>query len=350
MITNPKNILGFDDRLLALFCMIINTHSVMAIYYTGAFFEVEFKWYALKWFGEFFAVALLWIVIRWLYLQLLKRKSGLKNIKFRLLIIPTFLIPYFLISVWFILFIQPNFEWPYPNFTDPITSVQITTGAIIFFIDMGLYEALHLFVELKDAKIQEERLKKENVSNQLHNLKHQISPHFLFNSLNTLVYLIDTDKETSKEFVYLLSRVYKRVLEYSNTDLITLKDELNHVKDYVGLLEKRFGNNLNVEFRITNDITEKRVVPLCIQAAIENAIKHNIISRKNPLHISVYSANEYLIIKNNLQIKMKSNAEGMGLRTIKNHYKLLTSKEIIISKTPECFELKLPLIASKTLV
>lgn len=181
MFSNPAKILGFDDRLLALTCIAINTHSVMAIYYTGAFFNVDFGAYALKWFGEYAVVLLLWMIIRWLYLELLKRKSGLKNIKTRLFVIPIFLIPYFLISIWFIAYIQPYFDWPYEQYQDPEASVQIATGAVIFFLDMGLYETLHLFVELKDTKIREEKLKKEHVTTQLANLRNQISTQFPFN-------------------------------------------------------------------------------------------------------------------------------------------------------------------------
>ncbi|MEO0573798.1 MAG: histidine kinase, partial [Bacteroidota bacterium] len=225
MFSNPTKILGFDDRLLALTGVFINTHSVMAIYYTGAFFNVDFGIYVLKWFGEFTVVLLLWIIIRWLYLELLKRRSGLKNMRTRLCIIPTFLIPYFLISIWFILYIQPYFDWPYAQYQDPEVSVQIATGAVIFFLDIGLYEALHLFVELKNTKIREEKLKKENVTTQLANLRNQISPHFLFNSLNTLVYLIDKDKEKSKEFVHKLSYIYKTILDSSKKDLVSVREE-----------------------------------------------------------------------------------------------------------------------------
>ena len=344
MLSNPKRTLGFDDRLLVIVCVAINTHSVMAIYYTGAFFEVDFASYAVKWIGELVAVCMLWVVIRFLYLELLKRKSGLKNLRFRLLVIPFFLIPYFLISVLFISYLQPYFDWVYIQFQDPPTSVQITTGAIIFFIDMGLYEALHLFVELKDTKIREEELKRENITSQLANLRNQISPHFLFNSLNTLMYLIE-DKEKSKEFVHKLSYIYKTVLESSKKDLVSVREELEYIKAYTGLLKRRFGENLLFDFNIANSDLDKKVMALSLQLGIENAVKHNIVSKKRPLNISIKTSNDFLIIKNNHQkreIPYKNG--GLVLANIANRYHLITEKEVLVDDSEDFFTLKLPLV------
>ncbi len=345
MFSNPTKILGFDDRLLALTCIVINTHSVMAIYYTGAFFNADFGAYALKWLGEFMAVLLLWMIIRWLYLELLKRRSGLKNVKIRLLIVPLFLIPYFLISIWFIAYVQPYFDWQYLQYQDPEVSVQIATGAVIFFIDIGLYEALHLFVELKNTKIREEKLKKENVTTQLANLRNQISPHFLFNSLNTLVYLIDEDKEKSKEFVHKLSYIYKTVLDSSKKDLVSVGEEMEYIHAYTGLLKRRFGQNLMFNFDISSKDLDKKIMPLSLQLGIENAVKHNVVSKKQPLFINIETVDGFLVIKNNLQKRtIRSKNTGLGLMNITNRYQLITNKQVLIDNSEDYFTLKLPLL------
>ena len=345
MFSNPTKTLGFDDRLLALTCMVINTHSVMAIYYTGAFFNVNLAAYALKWLGEFAVVLLLWIVIRWLYLSLLKRRSGLKNVKIRWLIIPLFLIPYFLISVWFITYIQPYFDWPYGQYQDPEISVQIATGAVIFFIDIGLYEAVHLFVELKNTKIREEKLKKENVTTQLANLRNQISPHFLFNSLNTLVYLIDEDKEKSKAFVHELSHIYKTVLDNSQKDLISVREEVEHIQAFTRLLKRRFGENLIFSFEISNNDLDKKIMPLSLQMGIENAVKHNVVSKRQPLIIEVITQDGFLVVKNNLQKRaLDQKNSGLGIKNITNRYQLLTDKQVLVDTSGDSFTLRLPLL------
>lgn len=346
LLKNAKTILGFNDYLFVFAGVLINTHTVMAIYYTGAFFKVKFTDYLVTWFGEFLCILILWLVIRQLYLQLLKKFKGVQHIKKRLLIIPTFLIPYFFICFWYIKLIQPFFRLDHADFTDPNVAVQILTGAVIFFIDMGFYEALHLFVELKNTKIEEEIRKKESVTSQLLNLKNQISPHFLFNSLNTLVHLIDVDKEKSKEFVHKLASIYKTTLEISDQNLISLKDELRYINDYTDLLQERFGENVNFKIEINDCEKEKKLIPLSLQLAVENAVKHNIITTKHPLKINILTQNGYLVIKNNLQKKHSNGIQyGLGLKNIRKRYELLSNERVIIESGKVDFILKLPLLS-----
>jgi len=345
LLQNPKAILGFDDRLYVLFGVILNTHTAMAIFYTGAFFEVKFAAYVTKWFGEFFVILILWLVIRALYLQIIKKIGGFERLLKRLFIIPLFLIPYFTICFFYLSYLQPAFDWDYSEFPEPSISVQLITGAIILFADLGFYECILLVLELKNTKVKEERIKKEHITSQLINLKNQVSPHFLFNSLNTLVYLIDTDKEKSKEFVHKLASIYKSVLETSNKGLVTLSEELNHIRAYSELLKERFGENVKFNFEIEPCAKEKKIIPLAIQLGIENAVKHNIISKKQPLNITIFSKDNYLIIENNLQKKDNINLEhGLGLKNITNRYQLLTNKKIVIESKSDDFILKLPLL------
>ena len=258
--------------------------------------------------------------------------------------LPLVLLIYFLVTLILDLLLDPILEIRDPAHQKPPMERELVTGTFMAIIDIGIYEALHLFAELKNTKVKQARLEKEQISSQLMNLKSQISPHFLFNNLNTLVYLIDTDKEKSKEFVYKLSHIYERVLEFSNKDLVFLKEELAYINAYVGLLEKRFGNNLKVEFNISKEATEKMIIPLSIQTGIENAVKHNVISKSMPLHISILNSENYLIVNNNLQKKINTGRKGLGLRNIKNRYKILSNMEMIAKETGTRFELKLPLI------
>ena len=344
-IKSSKAILGFNDYLYLISGIILNTHTVMAIYYTGAFFKVPFSDYMFTWFGEFLAILILWLVIRQIYLWVLEKYNGIRHLKKRLLIIPFFLIPYFFISIWYIEYIQPFFRWDYIEFTEPSAKIQILTGIVIFFVDMGFYEALHLFVELKNTKIKEEKIQKEHVTSQLVNLKNQISPHFLFNSLNTLVHLIDIDTEKSKEFVYKLANVYKSTLEISDQNLVSLKEELKYIKSYTELLQERFGENVNFEIEINTDDRGKKVVPLSLQLAIENAVKHNVITKRQPLSINIQTENDYLVVKNNLQKKNSAQINyGLGLKSITKRYELLTPKKVIIENGQLDFVLKLPLL------
>lgn len=342
---SQKPVLGFDDRVLVFVGIVLNTHTVMAIYYTSAFFKVPLSTYLVRWSGEFLAITALWLVIRWLYLILLKRSPGLKNQKKRFVIIPLLLIPYFLIAFFYIYQIQPFFNWQIAEFPEPLVAVRIITGIIIFFVDIGVYEALHLFVELKDTRLKKERLLKEKLSAELMVFKNQMDPHFLFNSLTTILHLIDTDSEKAKKYVYKLSEVYKGLQRNTNRNLIELKEEIYNTKVYSELVNERFGNNLKVDFEINCEYQKRMIVPFSLQVAVENAIKHNVISNKKPLAIHVFIDNEYLIVENSLQLKRQDkNVEGLGLKNISEQYKLLSDKSIIIEENQNTFALKLPLL------
>lgn len=345
---NPKSILGFDDRKYAVIGVLLNTQTVMAIYYTGSFFKVKFIDYLINWLGEFFVILILWITIRGIYLQIAKKFRGFNRVRKRLLLMPLFLIPYLIICFAYLKYIQPFFHWDYPRYPEPGIRVQLATGAIMLYGNLVFYEALLLISEMTYLKIREERRKKENLSSQLISLKSQLSPHFFFNCLNTLIYLIDIDKERSKEFVHKLSQVYKLSLENSNQDLVSLRLELKAIKPYIALLKERYGNNVSFKVEILDQDQEKTIVPFTLLIGIENALKHNIITKRNPLKISIFSENDYLVIKNNLQKRQgKLKDFGSGLKNIIKRNTLITKRKVLIKDKGANFELYLPLISNK---
>ncbi|MET1260230.1 histidine kinase [Flagellimonas sp. DF-77] len=346
LLLNPsKEILGFDDRIICIIGIVLNTHGAMAIYYTGSIFTTDFFTYCLKWSEFLLIVTVLWLVTRAMYLALVKRFPGSSNRVKRWVRIPFFLIPFAGISLLFVYYIRPLFNIMVPGYPEPHISIELITGSIITMLDIGVYEGIHMYTELKNSKIKEETLKKEHLTSKLASLQNQISPHFLFNSLNTLVYLIDTDKDKGIEFVHKLAYIYKCVLESSEKEFVTLKEELNYINAYTELLIERFGTNLTVDFEIAPNERKKKIVPLAMQLGIENAVKHNIISIKKPLNIAIATANDYLIIKNNLQKReVREPHLGLGLKNIVNRYSLLTNREVVVETNSSDFILKLPLL------
>lgn len=209
-----------------------------------------------------------------------------------------------------------------------------------------VYECFYFFDEWKRAAVESEKLKRENLISQFEMLKNQVNPHFLFNSLNTLITIIPEDTNLAVEFVQKLSKVYRYVLHHKNKELIDLHTELGFIKDYVFLNKIRFGDNLVVNFKIPETITTYMVAPLTIQMLIENAIKHNVISTEKPLVIDVYvEKNDTLIIKNNLQKKISGvESTQVGLQNIINRYKFLTKKMVDVIVTTSSFMVTLPLL------
>lgn len=195
-----------------------------------------------------------------------------------------------------------------------------------------------------EVLLENEQLKHENVLVQLNSLKSQLNPHFLFNSLNTLSWLINEDKAKSQRYLQKLSQVLRYSLTMQEQSLVMLKEEMNLVDSYIFLLQMRFGDNLKIYKKVDEHVALK-IPPLSIQLLIENAIKHNVISSANPLSIFIeYQIDsQKMMIRNSLNLRLHSEGAGIGLANLNQRFKLLTHREIEIKQGEE-FCIVLPLI------
>jgi hypothetical protein len=215
----------------------------------------------------------------------------------------------------------------------------------ITFLITSLHEGYFFFMQWKHTLVLSEKLEKENVQSQYETLKSQVSPHFLFNNLNTLANLIEDDPKLAVEYVQRTADYYRNILNIKDKDVITLEDELKLINDYYFLQRKRYGDNLNLILSIPNDLKQTVVAPLTIQMLFENAIKHNIISVDKPLNISIEANSDYISVQNNLQLR--ENDEGsnrIGLQNIANRYRFLSNKEVIVSQNGTTFTVKIPIL------
>ena len=169
---------------------------------------------------------------------------------------------------------------------------------------MSIYEAVYYYVRLKKSIREEEQTKQAMIQAQFDTLTNQARPHFLFNSLNTLRDIIDQEpKENAKDFVDKLSNVYRFILESGKTNLISIEEELEFAKAYVHIQSERFGDNLKIHWNIQEEKKSSMIVPMSLQLLLENAIKHNIVSKSKPLTIDVETTDDQLIVKNKIQAK-----------------------------------------------
>jgi PAS domain S-box-containing protein len=199
---------------------------------------------------------------------------------------------------------------------------------------------------LTEARTQLINLQKENLQSQFDVLKQQVNPHFLFNSLNVLTSLIKLEPDLAEKFSEQLSKVYRYVLENKDNELVDLNTELNFLDAYIFLLNIRFVDKLRVNINIPEDRRSDQIIPLAMQLLIENAIKHNIMSKSEPLTIDVFiDADNFLNIVNNLQERPSQLVStGVGLKNIQNRYLLLNNTEPIFEKTKTHFIAKVPLV------
>jgi PAS domain S-box-containing protein len=200
--------------------------------------------------------------------------------------------------------------------------------------------------ELTKANTQLLKLQKENLQSQFDVLKQQVNPHFLFNSLNVLTSLIRLEPELAEKFTEHLAKVYRYVLENKDNELVNLSTEISFLDAYIFLIKIRFMDKVVVNIGIPDEKKNFRIIPLAMQLLIENAIKHNSMSKKSPLVIDIFiDEPNYLNVVNNLQEReAHMTSTGVGLKNIQNRYKLLNNTIPVFEKTETHFAARIPLV------
>jgi len=225
---------------------------------------------------------------------------------------------------------------------------SILIGLIFLILSLLVANTILFFKNWRTATIQQEELKRAHLALQYDSLKNQVKPHFLFNSLSSLVTLINTDTVKATEFVHKLADVYRYLLEQRDNELVKLSEELKFTEDYTFLQKIRFGENLRVNF---DQKTDKNllVLPLSLQMMIENAIKHNEISKDCPLIIDIISGDDnYIVVKNKLNRKNKvEDSLGLGLGNMEKRIAFFTDKPLLIEETGDYFTVKIPAVNFK---
>ena len=177
-------------------------------------------------------------------------------------------------------------------------------------------------------------------------LKQQVNPHFLFNSLNVLDYMIQ-EQSTSQasEFTRKLADIYRYMLKYEDKSLVRLREELAFVEDYVDLLKVRFGEGLNFDTDIPHECLSRSVVPCALQLLVENAIKHNEVSKSRPLNVTIKATADSIEVSNTKQPKMSpQDGVGLGMKYLEQQYCDLASKNVTVREDAQYYTVTLPLI------
>lgn len=198
---------------------------------------------------------------------------------------------------------------------------------------------------VSDFEVQTERFKMQSAEAQFDALRKQINPHFLFNSFNVLSTLVYQDADKASKFIDQLSQVYRYLLKNQDNKLVPLSEELRFLEAYIYLIKIRFQDNLIIENDVSARSAEKYIAPSALQLLIENAIKHNEVSKKSPLHVKISAHNGHIIVENNIQLKeQREESSYVGLNNIRNRYAFLSEKNPVIVHANGKFTVKIPLI------
>ena len=236
-------------------------------------------------------------------------------------------------------------DWPDPNRTvfTYIMRGYLGDCSLMAIAVMVVYLVRAQYRE-KVADVENETLRAENANSRYEALKTQMDPHFLFNSLNTLKGLIDIDSDKAENFVHQLSSVLRYTLK--NEEVVTLAKELDCVRSYCQMMKIRYGDNLIFDHHIDHDAYDNYyVLPLSIQGLIENAIKHNVISSKQPLTVHIQTDDDnHLIISNEIHPKIgKEEGSGIGLANLAERYRIKWNENVEIFDDGKNFTVTLPL-------
>lgn len=226
-----------------------------------------------------------------------------------------------------------------------ILIVTLVNVICVLFVT-HVYETVFMVKEQQGEQVRNAQLSKAKAEAELEALKNQIDPHFMFNSLNSLSYLISTHPPTAKLFTENLADVYRYILSQKDRSLVVLEDEFAFMEKYAELLRLRFGKALDLQKHF-NGSTEKEflIPPISAFVALENAVKHNEISERVPLRIDFRMDHDTLIIENHLQPKRSiQHSSHIGLKNLDERFKIITGKGIESGKSADVFYVLLPLI------
>ncbi|MEI9908671.1 MAG: histidine kinase [Bacteroidota bacterium] len=221
-------------------------------------------------------------------------------------------------------------------------STLIILVAVIFITHV--YETVFLVKESESEMIRNEQLERAKAEAELQALKNQIDPHFIFNSLNTLSHLIEEKPVKAKQFNDNLADVYRYILQNKARDLVLLREEMEFLENYFSLLKIRFNKAVQLKTTIGEEAMDQYLVPpISLQILAENAIKHNEFSEATPLLLKIQMKNEELIVHNQVRKKILRKASSkIGLQNLRERYKLITGKDIIIKEEENDFTVSLP--------
>lgn len=211
-------------------------------------------------------------------------------------------------------------------------------------------EGIHRYNHWRDNLKEAEQIKKTFIQSQLLGLKSQVNPHFLFNSLNTLSSLITEDEKEAETFLNEMSKVYRYMLRSDDEQLVPLQTELKFIDSYAHLLDKRYGQSLQIHTNIEDADKDKLIPPLSLQVLIENAFIQNSMRKTEPLIITICSGgNDEIVVRNTRRPKAVSNAIDFeaGLDNLVLTYRLLNAGNVVIQDDEKQRSIFLPLLKHK---
>lgn len=291
-----------------------------------------------------------WFLIRFINNKLNKvypfEKGPFVRISLQILLTLLIILPVIFTSTYLSMDYIPDFV------NDEFLATMLMMILVVVFMFNFAFYTFHFFEhwqkttnEKASLEVQAAQLEREKSDLQYHQLRNQVNPHYLFNTLTSLDGLIQTNPDLASEFVRHMSKVYRYVLRHNESEVVNLYEESEFIEHYIELLSIRHGKGLSIHMNLSEDAKERGVVMVTLQLLIDNAIKHNIVQSSEPLKIVIWDEGDYLIVHNNKQLRKQiETSNGTGLIQLKQLYSYLTDKEILIDDNTDHYTIKIPLL------
>lgn len=242
------------------------------------------------------------------------------------------------------------FRRPRQMFMEPgpgALTITIFNHLVVLTLDVLFFYILRLLYANHDIVRRNEQLELETVKSQHEVLVQQINPHFFFNSLNSLRYIIlKNDNEKAVDYLDNLTGIFRKTLKASANKYYTLSEEMELSLAYAYIVESRFSGKLFIKFDIKEEHNSYGVAPLALLTLMENVVKHNKIGSKEPIYVNIFTTeSNTLVVENNVVPKFEEvEKSGIGIENLNQRYQLLIDRGIDVESSSEFFRVTLPLI------
>ncbi|HEY4148055.1 MAG TPA: histidine kinase [Chitinophagaceae bacterium] len=234
----------------------------------------------------------------------------------------------------------------FPQYDFPSMSLLLELRGLL--INLVVYIFLHLLhrgYTTQTAIAELERAKTQQLGAQLESLRQQVNPDFLFSNLQTLQSMVVVQDKNAVDFIVKLADFYRLSLEHRKKLLLPAVEEIEMLRAYMHLLKARLGKGISLEIQLSEAHRQSFIPVFTLQLLLENCIKHNLASPEHPLHVSIYSEADNIVVQNNLQLKPSSEYSGRpGLQHINERYLHILRQTIQLARDDHFFRVQLPVI------
>lgn len=232
--------------------------------------------------------------------------------------------------------------------------------SVLLFLNSLVSFSMYSYNQYAVIQIESLTIERDQLNLKFEALRSQLSPHFLFNSLNTISSLAYRDVVIAEKYIRRLSATYTYLLKTDGNKLVPLSEEMEMVNSFFYMQQMKFGDCIVLDAKLSDEALQSSIPPLTIQMLVENALKHNLLCKEKDLQIEIYDREDRIIVQNNLIEKpvllrvgnetfnrpKENSSHQIGLANIRKRYAYFTKNEIEIKRN-ESFIVSLPLINAK---